>query len=69
MLSSEEMLNVICGFSHLSGDKVSRINLIYSIYSFSPKMLEAEKCVADIDVDKDGKVSYPEFLLVWKYRL
>merc|ERR1711892_438045 len=52
-ITKEEMLSVICGFSHLSGDK----------------MLEAEKCVDDIDVDKDGKVSYPEFLLVWKYRL
>ena len=32
------------------------------------KVAEAEKCVADLDVDKDGKVSYPEFLLVWRYR-
>ena len=29
---------------------------------------DAEKCVAELDVDKDGRVSYPEFLLVWRYR-
>ena len=29
---------------------------------------EAKKCLADIDVDGDGKVSYPEFLLVWKFK-
>merc|ERR1711874_17246 len=30
------------------------------------KMEEARKCIAELDVDKDGRVSYPEFLLVWK---
>lgn len=29
---------------------------------------EAKKCLDDIDVDGDGKVSYPEFLLVWKFK-
>merc|ERR1712112_351542 len=29
---------------------------------------EAQKCVAELDVDKDGRVSYPEFLLVYKYK-
>merc|ERR1712112_202838 len=29
-------------------------------------MAEAQKCVAELDVDKDGRVSYPEFLLVYK---
>merc|ERR1712066_204231 len=32
------------------------------------KQAEAEKCVAELDVDKDGRVSYPEFLLVMKYK-
>merc|ERR1712215_335881 len=31
-------------------------------------MAEAQKCVAELDVDKDGRVSYPEFLLVYKYK-
>eukprot|EP00090_Calanus_glacialis_P030678 TRINITY_DN49732_c0_g1_i1.p1 TRINITY_DN49732_c0_g1~~TRINITY_DN49732_c0_g1_i1.p1 ORF type:complete len:146 (-),score=55.44 TRINITY_DN49732_c0_g1_i1:71-508(-) len=32
------------------------------------KVGDAERCVAELDVDKDGRVSYPEFLLVWRYR-
>ena len=32
------------------------------------QMEEARKCIAELDVDKDGRVSYPEFLLVWKYK-
>ena len=32
------------------------------------KMAEARKCLDEMDVDKDGQVSYPEFLLVWKSR-
>merc|ERR1712088_273393 len=32
------------------------------------KQAEAEKCVAELNVDKDGRVSYPEFLLVMKYK-
>ena len=32
------------------------------------KMAEAKKCLDEMDVDKDGQVSYPEFLLVWKSR-
>ena len=32
------------------------------------KAEEAAKCIAELDVDKDGRVSYPEFLLVWKYK-
>ena len=31
--------------------------------------MEAAKSVIDqLDVDKDGKVSYPEFILVMKYK-
>ena len=29
---------------------------------------EAKKALDQMDVDKDGKVSYPEFLLVMKYK-
>ena len=29
---------------------------------------EAKKCLDDIDIDGDGRVSYPEFLLVWKFK-
>merc|ERR1711973_156335 len=29
---------------------------------------EAQKFISHLDVDNDGKVSYPEFLLVWRYR-
>ena len=32
------------------------------------KVVEAKKCIEELDVDKDGQVSYPEFLLVWKFR-
>ena len=32
------------------------------------KMAEAKKCLEEMDVDNDGQVSYPEFLLVWKSR-
>ena len=32
------------------------------------KMVEAQKCIDELDVDQDGQVSYPEFLLVWKFR-
>jgi len=46
------MTSVITDCDHFSGDK----------------MEEAKKCIAELDVDKDGRVSYPEFLLVWKYK-
>jgi len=32
------------------------------------KMEEAKKALDKLDVDKDGKVSYPEFILVMKYK-
>merc|ERR1712122_67291 len=32
------------------------------------KMEEAKKAIDKLDVDKDGKVSYPEFILVMKYK-
>ena len=36
---------------------------------FDLDQMEAAKSVIDqLDVDKDGKVSYPEFILVMKYK-
>merc|ERR1711953_1412087 len=32
------------------------------------KVVEAKKWIEELDVDKYGQVSYPEFLLVWKFR-
>merc|ERR1719450_970510 len=37
-------------------------------YFVNDKMEEATKCIAELDVNNDGKVSYPEFILVWKYK-
>eukprot|EP00088_Acartia_fossae_P052211 TRINITY_DN5885_c0_g1_i1.p1 TRINITY_DN5885_c0_g1~~TRINITY_DN5885_c0_g1_i1.p1 ORF type:complete len:159 (-),score=58.83 TRINITY_DN5885_c0_g1_i1:558-1034(-) len=51
-ITRDEMLAVIVNCDHFTGDKMD----------------EAKKCVEELDVDKDGRVSYPEFLLVWKYR-
>ena len=48
----EEMMSIISECDHFAGDK----------------MEEAKRCVAELDVDQDGRVSYPEFLLVWKYK-
>merc|ERR1712128_5148 len=49
-ITKEEMMSIITDCDHFTGDK----------------MEEAKKCVAELDVDQDGRVSYPEFLLVWK---
>merc|ERR1712109_423666 len=51
-ITKDEMMSVITDCDPFSGDK----------------MEEARKCIAELDVDKDGRVSYPEFLLVWKYK-
>ena len=32
------------------------------------QMEEAKAAIDKLDVDKDGKVSYPEFILVYKYK-
>ena len=32
------------------------------------KMKEARKCIEELDVDQDGQVSYPEFLLIWRFK-
>merc|ERR1711935_712499 len=51
-ITKDEMLAVIANCEHFVGDKGE----------------EAKRCVDELDVDKDGQVSYPEFLLVWKYK-
>ena len=33
-----------------------------------PKADEAKAAIDQLDVDQDGKVSYPEFLLVMKFK-
>ena len=33
-----------------------------------PKADEAKAAIDQLDVDKDGKVSYPEYLLVMKFK-
>ena len=38
------------------------------IYCLLLQLEEAKKALDQMDVDKDGKVSYPEFLLVMKYK-
>ena len=32
------------------------------------KLEEARKCINELDVNQDGRVSYPEFLLIWRFR-
>merc|ERR1712158_151568 len=49
-ITKDEMLSIINSTGTFKGDQVE----------------EAQKCVAALDVDQDGRVSYPEFLLVWK---
>ena len=51
-ISKAEMLASISHCDFLGGDKEE----------------EAKKCLDDIDVNGDGKVSYPEFLMVWKFK-
>merc|ERR1712156_148377 len=51
-ISKDEMFKAIGGCEFLAGDKEA----------------EVKKCLDDIDVDGDGKISYPEFLMVWKFK-
>ena len=64
------MFAVIADCDYFVNDKVSK--LIYpkeNKYSdICLQMAEAKKCIAELDVDQDGQVSYPEFMLVWKYK-
>ena len=54
--------------SNLAKDKVKGVKIMQVTNDAITQAAEAARCVADLDVDKDGKVSYPEFLLVWRYR-
>ena len=49
---------------------VTRLFVFYliKIYCLLLQLEEAKKALDQMDVDKDGKVSYPEFLLVIKYK-
>ena len=59
------MLAVIAaGFT---GDKVG-ILVISDLLFVYVQMEEAKAAIDKLDVDKDGKVSYPEFILVMKYK-
>ena len=51
-ICKSEMLASLSNCEFLGGDKEA----------------EAKKCLDDIDVNGDGKVSYPEFLMVWKFK-
>jgi len=49
--------------------KEEMLKVIESSGSFvQDKLEEARKCIAEMDVDDDGQVSYPEFLLIWRFR-
>ena len=69
---SDEMMNVVSDPHCYSGDNSS---VIFSWYSESNieccliQMNEALKALDEMDVDKDGKVSYPEFLLSLKFKV
>ena len=40
----------------------------FLLFMFSCQLSEAQAAIDKLDVDKDGKVSYPEFILVMKYK-
>merc|ERR1711936_1523272 len=61
------------GFAKLDVDKsgfITKDEMVATISSgfTGDKLEEAKKALDQMDVDKDGKVSYPEFLLVMKYK-
>merc|ERR1712130_935162 len=66
IITSEELRALIekVGGTMTEGEAVA---LIHKADKDGDKQAEAERCVAELDVDKDGRVSYPEFLLVMKY--
>ena len=60
------MLEVIAA-TGFTGDKVWISGTM--VYESSAAQMEEAKAAIDLlDVDKDGKVSYPEFILVMKYK-
>ena len=60
--------------SEFQGDKVNiylnelKMNVFSNNIKKTFQMEEAKKAIDKLDVDKDGKVSYPEFILVMKYK-
>ena len=51
------------------GDKASNQTQWLTHFDFQHiQMEEAKKAIEKLDVDKDGRVSYPEFILVMKYK-
>ena len=73
-LSEEEDL-IRQEFDKLDTDKSGYISKSEMLASLSncqfigvDKEEEAKKCLDDIDVNGDGMVSYPEFLMVWKFK-
>merc|ERR1712042_300961 len=72
-LHGEAEAEIRAGFAKLDADKsgfITRDEMVATISSgfTGDKLEEAKKALDQMDVDKDGKVSYPEFLLVMKYK-
>ena len=44
------------------------LEIITAHYTLKNKEAEAQKCLDEIDVDGNGRISYPEFLMVWKFK-
>ena len=72
---SEEEKLIREEFDTLDTDKsgfISKAEMLASIrhcvFLGGDKEEEAKKCLDDIDVNGDGKVSYPEFMMVWKFK-
>jgi Ca2+-binding EF-hand superfamily protein len=73
-LSAEEEL-IRQEFDKLDTDRsgfISKAEMLASInhcdFLNGDKEKEAKRCLDDIDVNGDGQVSYPEFLMVWKFK-
>jgi len=54
------------GSGFISKDEMLRI--ITKDYTLKNMEDEAKKCLDEIDVNGDGRISYPEFLMVWKFK-
>merc|ERR1712029_14719 len=61
MISADELETLI---SKVEDEMVAVISSEFQ----GDKMEEAKKAIDKLDVDKDGKVSYPEFILAMKYK-
>merc|ERR1712042_74170 len=72
-LHGEAEAEIRAGFAKLDVDKsgfITKDEMVATISSgfTGDELEEAKKALDQMDVDKDGKVSYPEFLLVMKYK-